>query len=150
MTTVFIVIVALVLLLAVWQAIQIHGLRRKLDSVPDDGNVIAMLTSIDSRIVGAESRVGEISQRLGLLEEQMPYALSYIGVISYNAFGNIVGNRSRSIALLNQQADGIVITILTSREETLFFTKEVRAGVGVEELSPEEQAAVDRAVGRNL
>ena len=148
MSIAFIVIVVLVLILAVWQAIQIQGLRNRLNSVPDDGNVIAMLTDIDTRIVETESRVGEANQRLAIIEEQMPYALSYIGVISYNAFGNIVGNRSRSIALLNQKADGIVITILASREETLFFTKEVRVGVGVEELSPEEQGAVDRAVGR--
>jgi hypothetical protein len=144
----FIVIVVLVLVLAIWQAVQIQGLRHRLNSVPEDGDVIAMLTNIDSRITEFETRLTIDGQRLADLEKQMPYALSYIGVISYNAFGNIVGNRSRSIALLNQQADGIVITILTSREETLFFTKEVRAGVGIEELSPEEQAAVDRAVVR--
>jgi hypothetical protein len=148
MSIAFLVIVVLVLILAVWQAIQIQGLRNRLNSVPDDGNVIAMLTDIDSRIVETESRVAEIGQRLEHLEGLMPLALSYIGVASYNAFGNIVGNRSRSIALLNQRVDGIVITILASREETLFFTKEVRAGVGVEELSPEEQGAVDRAIGR--
>ena len=148
MSIAFIVIVVLVLVLAVWQAIQIQGLRHRLNSVPEGGNVVAMLTDIDSRIVATETRMDDINQRLAQLEGQMPYALSYIGVVSYNAFGNVVGNRSRSIALLNQQADGIVITILTSREETLFFTKEVRDGVGVEELSPEEQGAVNRAVSR--
>jgi len=148
MTVAFIAIVVLVLILGVWQAVQIQALRHRLNSVPDDGNVIAMLTDVDVRIVDTESRMGEVNQRLEYLEGQMPFALSYIGVVSYNAFGNIVGNRSRSIALLNQKADGIVITILASREETLFFTKEVRASVGVEELSPEEQGAVDRAVGR--
>jgi hypothetical protein len=144
----FIVIVVLVLVLAIWQAVQIQRLRHRLNSVPEDGDVISMLTSIDSRITESESRLTIDGQRLAHLEKQMPYALSYIGVISYNAFGNIVGDRSRSIALLNQHTDGIVITILASREETLFYTKEVRAGVGVEELSPEEQAAVDRAVVR--
>jgi hypothetical protein len=148
MSIAFLAIVVLVLVLAVWQAIQIQGLRHRLNSVPVDGDVIAMLTDIDSRIVETENRMGDLTRRLARLEGQMPYALSYIGVVSYNAFGNIVGNRSRSIALLNQQADGIVITVLASREETLFFTKEVRDGVGVEELSPEEQGAVDRAVNR--
>jgi len=145
---VFAVALALVLLVVAWQVVQIQKLRRRLDSVPADGDVVGMLTDIDSRISATESTVGDTSTRLASLEEQMPFALSYVGVVSYNAFGNIVGNRSRSIALLNQKADGIVITILMSREETLFFTKEVRAGTGVEELSPEEQQAVDHAVGR--
>ncbi len=148
MNIAFIVIVVLVLILAIWQAVQIQGLRHRLNSVPQDGDVISMLTSIDSRITESEASLTVNGERLAHLEKQMPYALSYIGVVSYNAFGNIVGDRSRSIALLNQHTDGIVITILASREETLFYTKEVRAGVGVEELSPEEQAAVDRAVVR--
>jgi hypothetical protein len=69
-------------------------------------------------------------------------------VVAYNAFGNIAGQQSRSIALLNQRGDGIVITLLSSREETLFFTKQVAEGVGTEALSPEDSTAVDRALGR--
>jgi hypothetical protein len=57
---------------------------------------------------------------------------------------------SRSIAMVNDRGDGIVVTILVSREETLFFTKEVRLGRGSEQLSPEEQAAVDRAMSVSM
>ena len=63
MNITFIVIVVLVLILAVWQAIQIQALRRKLDSVPDDGDVIAMLTSVDSRIAERELRAEAARQR---------------------------------------------------------------------------------------
>jgi len=41
-----------------------------------------------------------------------------------------------------------VLSILVSREETLFFTKEIRDGVGSEMLSPEEDRAVSNAMGR--
>jgi hypothetical protein len=68
--------------------------------------------------------------------------------VAYDAFGNITGNQSRAIALLSQRGDGLVITLLKAREETVFYTKGVNDGKGVEELSPEETAAVDRALGR--
>jgi hypothetical protein len=148
MTVVFIVIVVLVIILAVWQTIQLRALRAMVAAVPADGDVIGMLTRIDARITSSEAQLAQINQRVESVEARLPFALSYLGVVSYNAFGNIVGNRSRSVALLNQQEDGIVITLLAAREETLFFTKEVRSGSGVEELSPEEQSAVDRALGR--
>ena len=148
MTVVLLVIVLLVVILAVWQTIQLQTLRSKVDAVPHDGNVIAMLGSVDARITSSEKTLVGINRRVELVEERLPFALSYVGVVSYNAFGNIVGNRSRSIALLNQQTDGIVITLLASREETLFFTKEVRSASGVEELSPEEQSPVDQALGQ--
>ena len=148
MTAILIIIVLLVVILAIWQTIQLQKLRSKVSAVPDDGNVIGMLENVDQRINSAEKRLAEVNQAVESIEARLPFALSYVGVVSYNAFGNIVGNRSRSIALLNQQTDGIVITLLASREETLFFTKEVRSASGVEELSPEEQSAVDRALGR--
>ena len=44
----------------------------------------------------------------------------------------------------------IVISILVGRLDVRVFTKEVRGFVGVEELSPEEKAAVTRAAGGNL
>jgi hypothetical protein len=49
---------------------------------------------------------------------------------------------------LSQRGDGLVITLLKARDETVFYAKEVNGGKGVEELSPEEAAAVSRALGQ--
>jgi hypothetical protein len=92
--------------------------------------------------------VTELGQRVSVLEGRLPYAVSYIGVVAYNAFGNIAGNQSRSVALLNQRGDGLIISLLVARDETVFYTKQVTGGQGAESLSPEEIAAVDRALGR--
>jgi hypothetical protein len=75
-------------------------------------------------------------------------AISYTGIVTYDAFDNIAGNQSRSIALLNAQGDGLVISLLVGRNETLFFTKQIRGHVGMEELSPEEAEAVSQALAR--
>lgn len=148
MSTALIVAVALAVVLAVWQTIQIQAVRRKVDAVPEDGNVVALLRAVDERSRANAVSIEDVSQRAAAIEGRLPFAISYVGVVAYNAFGNITGNQSRSVALLSQRADGLVITLLSSREETVFFTKEVRGGAGVEELSPEERAAVDRALGR--
>lgn len=143
-----IVAVLLAVVLAIWQTIQIQAVRRKVDAVPEDGNIVALLGAIDERSKANSASVEAVSRRVAELEGRLPYAISYVGVVAYNAFGNITGNQSRSIALLSQRADGLVITLLAAREETVFYAKEVRAGKGVEELSPEEMAALDRALGR--
>ena len=82
---------------------------------------------------------------LAAIEQSLPSAITHVGVVAYNAFGNIAGNQSRSIALLNVTGDGLVISVLVGRDETLFFAKQVRAFTGEEALSPEELAAVERA-----
>lgn len=128
--------------------VQVQGVRGKLDAVPPDGDIYGPLQSLTVAAGETSASITQMESRLVELEGRLPYAISYVGVVAYNAFGNTAGQQSRSIALLNQRGDGIVITLMVSRDETLFFTKQVAEGVGSEVLSPEEVAAVDRALGR--
>jgi len=140
--------VLLVIVLAIWQAIQLQQIRKQIDAVPRDGNVFAMLGGVAGRLGSVEASIANLDMRVQQIEARLPYAVTHTAVVSYNAFGNIAGQLSRSIALLSESGDGVVISVLVSREETLFFTKEIRGGVGSEMLSPEEEEAVARATGR--
>ena len=146
MTGLLLAIVFLVVLLAIWQTVQLQQIRRKVDAVPQDGNVFEALGRIGATANDASARARQLESRMNEVERRLPHAVNRTGVIAYNAFGNVTGQLSRSIALLNDAADGIVLTVMVSREETLFFVKEVRGGQGSEQLSPEEAAAVDRAM----
>jgi hypothetical protein len=148
MSWAIVVVAVLAIILSIWQTIQIQAVRKKVDAVPEDGNTVMMLQDLDGRSRQMLQSIGGLDQRLASLEGRFPNALTRFGVVEYDAFGNIAGNQSRSIAILSEAADGLVITPLTARDETIFYTKEVRGGRGVQELSPEEQASVDRAMGR--
>jgi hypothetical protein len=141
-------IVLLVVILAIWQMVQLLQIRKQVDAVPKDGNVFALIDSTTGRLNRVEERLGVLDQRVLDIEARLPFAITRNAVVAYDAFGNITGQLSRSMALLSEAGDGIVMSILVSREETLFFTKEIRAGVGSEMLSPEEDRAVANAMGR--
>ena len=141
-------IVVLVMVLAVWQTVQIQAVRRKVDAVPTDGNVFAALAATDGQLRSLAAQVVDADDRIRSLEGRFPYAITGVGVVSYDAFDNIAGNQSRSIALVNERGDGLVISLLVSRVETLFFGKEIHEGTGVEPLSPGEEDALGRAMGR--
>ena len=138
----------LVVVLAVWQAIQLYQIRVRVDAVPQDSNVIALLGSVGVRLDGLEAEVAGLDRRLQDVEGRLPSAISNVGVVSYDAFGNIAGQLSRSIALLDERGDGIVLTIMVSRDETMFFFKELKDGGSREPLSPEEGEAVATALAR--
>lgn len=148
MTITIIVVALLVAVLAIWQTVQLQAMRKKVDAVPSDGNTVAMLRAFDERAAAVSRQVASLEGRVAGIEMVLPHAITRTGVVEFNAFGNITGNLSRSIALLSERGDGIVLTLLTARDETIFYTKAVRAGKGVQELSPEERASVDRAMGR--
>ena len=144
----FIAIVLLVVVLAIWQTIQLLQIRKQIDAVPKDGNVFALIDSTTGRLNRVEAGLAVLDQRVQDIEARIPFAVTRNAVVAYDAFGNITGQLSRSMALLSESGDGIVLSILVSREETLFFTKEIRGGTGSEMLSPEEELAVANAMGR--
>lgn len=142
------IVAAVAVVIGLIAIIQVQALRRRVEAVPADENIIEVMQAINASSRANSAEIAELGTRLGEAEDRLPYALSYVGVVAYNAFGNISGRQSRSVALLNQRGDGLIITLLASRDETVFFTKQVTGGRGVEELAPEEAAAVDRALGR--
>ena len=141
-TTILLIVVALTLLITLWLSIQVNRLKGKIAAVPDDGNLYRLLAQVDGELTRIEALLEDFGPRLVAVEKQLPQTVSRTGVVAYDAFGDISGNLSRSIALLSAAGDGVVISLLVGRGETMFYVKQVRNGNGTEPLSPEEQEAI--------
>lgn len=144
------VVAIVALLIALFLAVQVFGLRKRLSALPADEDIFAILMGVDNELGRLDAVTQNLEPRLAAVEHLLPHAIVRTGVVNYDAFGDIAGNMSRSVALLSVGGDGLVISILVGRLDVRIFTKEVRSFVGVEELSPEEKAAVTRASGGNL
>jgi hypothetical protein len=121
--------------------------RGRFSAIPRDGGIYESVRTLDEDLANLEAALAHLQPQVRSLIDRMPGALRYAAVVTFNATEERLGDQSRAIALLNERSDGLVITLLVGPRQTLFFTKMVREGKGVEPLSPEEQTAVDRAVG---
>jgi len=121
--------------------------RGRFSAIPRDGGIYESVRTLDEDLATLEAALAHLQPQVRSLIDRMPGALRYAAVVTFDATEERLGNQSRAIALLNERSDGLVITLLVGPRQTLFFTKMVREGKGVEPLSPEEQTAVDRAVG---
>src|SRR5579862_4932195 len=74
-----------------------------------------------------------------------PKALRDVAIVRYDALNEMSGQLSFSLALLNAVGDGVVLSSINGRAETRTYAKPVRAGKGVQELSPEEAQVVHSA-----
>jgi len=128
-------------------AVKVKRLERRMAVLPEDGGVFEALRRLDADLASAEEAVAALRPVVQSLHERMPGALRYAAMVAYDATDDLAGNLSRSITLLNERGDGLILTLLTRRSESLFYTKMVRAGRGTEALSPEEQEVVKRALG---
>lgn len=142
-------VVAIVALVgAIVVAFQVNSLRKRFNALPADENVFAILKGVDNELGRLDAVTRAFEPRLAAVEHLIPHAIVNTGVVNYDAFGDIAGNLSRSMALLSVDGDGVIMSILVGRQDVRVFTKEVRDFHGVEELSPEELEAVGRAGGR--
>ena len=74
-----------------------------------------------------------------------PRALRDVAIVRYDALQEMSGQLSFSLALLNAVGDGVVLSSINGRAETRTYAKPVRAGKGIQELSPEEAQVVHSA-----
>jgi hypothetical protein len=74
-------------------------------------------------------------------------ALRHVALVRYDAFTEMSGRMSFSLALLDDLGDGVTITAMTGRTDTRVYAKAIAAGEGEHDLSPEERQAVSSALG---
>lgn len=91
------------------------------------------------------SKNREIENQINSIERNLLYCLQKVGVVRYNAFDNVGSDLSFSIALLDSNDDGVVISGLYSRESSSTYAKPLIGGKSKYALSVEELKAIDIA-----
>jgi hypothetical protein len=87
-------------------------------------------------------RQGEVTER------SLRTALRFQGMVRYDAYRDMGGQQSWSIALLDGNQTGAVVTSLHARDHARVYLKELSEGTPSQRLSPEEERAVALALGR--
>ena len=93
-----------------------------------------------------ETRLEKTTKEVEDLKLRMSRAIAKIGIKRFNPFKEIGGDQSFSIALLNEEHNGVVITSYYGRELNRIYAKPVRNGVAEHELSAEEKEAISQAI----
>lgn len=106
------------------------GIQRQFSSLHD--YVIEVVTRVEARMDRVEAR--------------MDGAIAHHAVVRYDAYNEMSGRQSTSIALLDTDRSGVVLTSIHHRDQARIYVKQVSGGVGAIELSPEEQEAVRAAM----
>jgi hypothetical protein len=85
-------------------------------------------TRLDTRMTHAETRLdGTVAHR---------------ALVRYDAYGEMSGRQSTSLALLDTNRSGVVLSTIHHREHARLYAKQVHQGKSDLELSPEEAEAV--------
>ena len=111
-----------------------------------DVDLVAHAAALDAGFRALHTYVTDVAERLdarvGAAEGRLDRAISYCGLIRYDAYNEMSGRQSTSIALLDSARNGVVLSSIHHRDTSRLYAKQVSEGKGELKLSPEEEEAL--------
>jgi Protein of unknown function (DUF4446) len=107
---------------------------------------VDVVTRKTEEVATLREDVRAVQARLEQVRSDVADALRHVAVVRYDAFGDMGGRLSFSVALLDDSGDGLVLTSINGRSETRTYSKGVKGGGSEASLSPEEEQAIGYAL----
>jgi len=86
-----------------------------------------------------------LRQEVAALKAEAADSLRHISVVRYDAFGDVGGHLSWSVAMLDDGGHGVVLTSIHGRNEARTYAKSIAGWACEQQLSPEEEEAIAHA-----
>jgi hypothetical protein len=136
--------------LAWWATIRVKRVRDAQRLLLGGGrrDLVDFAVSLQARIDDLHRAVDEVTAGLGRIDRRVDGTVTNTAIVRYDAYEDTGGHQSASLALLNAARTGVVVTAIQGRDYARIYMKELDRGRASVALSPEEQEAVERAMGR--
>jgi hypothetical protein len=135
-------------------AVQVRRLRAAQRAVlgeHGDQDLVDYCVGLEQAFASLRAYVEDAAQtldgRLGEVEVRLLGAIAHRALVRYDAYNEMSGRQSLSIALLDDTRSGIVLSSIHHRDQARIYAKQVFEGKSELELSPEEQDALSLALG---
>jgi hypothetical protein len=146
------VLVGLLIVVCVWLGFityQVFATKRLLgDFLPKSGerDVKAKFEEVIKLVKGYELDLEKFRDRLENLDKDQQLCIQRVSILRYNPYNDTGGDQSFSMALLDKNLTGFVVTSMHSRFGTRVFAKPVILGkAGSHSFSKEEEESIKKA-----
>jgi hypothetical protein len=140
----------LALLLGLMLALRLRKLRREYALLRgnngEERDIFSAVGRSLKRLEATDKRMDDFLQSLQAQIELGRYSLQKFGIVRYNAFEEMGGNLSFSLAILDDHGDGLVLTSINGRADSRSYAKPVKGLSSTHTLSDEEREAIASAV----
>jgi hypothetical protein len=113
-------------------------------------DIVAHAAALARQFSALHDYVAEVAdgldRRVATAEQRLDGAVAYRALVRYDAYGEMSGRQSTSIALLDSKRSGLVLSSIHHRDQARLYAKQLYEGQAELELSPEEDEAVRLAL----
>lgn len=142
----------ILLILVIVQMIQIGSLKKKYKKFMGGKDVKSLEKKLE-KIVEDNKYILDISdenrKNIRTINKEKELCFNKVGIVKYDAFKQMGGMLSFSIALLNEKDNGFILNSVHSSEGCYSYIKEIKAGICEIELSNEEKEALSQAMNKS-
>jgi hypothetical protein len=145
-------VAVLALLTCIFLAVRLRRVRADQRMVLGERreDLVAHAATLQSNFEALSQYVQDAADRLDArmqtAERRLDHVVAYRALVRYDAYGEMSGRQSTSIALLDSTRSGIVLSSIHHRDQARLYAKQVQDGHGELELSPEESEAIKLAL----
>lgn len=146
---ILLIIIIVLLILTIVQMVKISNLKKKYDSflLGKDGKSLEKhFTSVFADIDLLKTANKKNSDNIKVIKKNLLKTYQKMGLVRYDAFREMGGQLSFSLALLDDEDNGFLINSVHSSEGCYTYAKEIVEGQSLIDLGEEEQEALEKAM----
>lgn len=137
------------LIIIIIQTVQISKLKKKYKKFMTGKDARTLENSIE-KLFEDNQYFKDISEEnrkeIRRINKEMTYSFNKVGIVKYDAFQQMGGKLSFSIALINERNNGIILNSVHSTEGCYTYIKEINNGLSETQLSEDEKEALEKAI----
>lgn len=139
-------VLILLALISLWVKLsRTRKLMNKLFSGTSKENLEGQLQSLLAQMEEWKKQQNDQQFLINRLSQRVSAQCGNLSITRYNAFGDTGSDLSFSMALVDDEQNGVVLTSIYGREESRVYAKPIQAGKSLYSLSEEEHAVLKKA-----
>ena len=142
-------VILLLIILMIINVVQMSKLKKRYAIFMSGKNAKSLEDTLVYRLEQVDELIENNAANERNIDALFKFGFQKYGLIKYDAFQEMGGKLSFSLAMLNEKNDGFVLNAVHSREGCYTYVKEIIDGNSIITLAEEEQQALDAALESN-
>lgn len=146
------VLIVILIVVMITNGVKMSRLRKSYNLFMEGKNAQSLENIMARRVEQMDGLIASDEKTQRKIQEVMDhldYTYQKVGLVKYDAFNEMGGKLSFSLALLNRKNSGFIINAMHSREGCFTYIKEIVNGNSIIMLAEEEKEALDMAIHNN-
>lgn len=146
---IIVVIILLFVIISVLRSLNhLESKYRRLMRGASGKNIEELIVTNVKKIEQAKEETEYVKQMYKSVDQRLRECIRKVSVVRYRAFEDVGSDLSYSIAFLDENANGVIMTGIFGRNESTTYAKPIDNGISRYDLSSEEQQALKNSINK--